>query len=98
MAPLFGILVSALNTALAFLVRSIIVKFVTFFALFFIVHEFVAVIGSLLPNGNAVSSGLAALSAGTWYFLDLCAFSIGFPAVVSAAAIRFIIRRIPIIG
>ncbi|WP_046166724.1 DUF2523 family protein [Chromobacterium vaccinii] len=98
MAPLFGILVSALNTALAFLVRSIIVKFVTFFAMFFVVHEFVPVLESLLPNGYGVSSSLVTLTSGTWYFLDLCAFSIGFPAVVSAAAIRFIIRRIPIIG
>ncbi|GHD66082.1 DUF2523 family protein [Jeongeupia chitinilytica] len=97
-ASLFAIFSSVLNVALGFLVRSIIVKFVTFFALFFIVHEFVLVIAAQLPSGGTVSSGLAALPSSVWYFLDLFGFSLGFPAVVSAFALRFIIRRIPVIG
>ncbi|MFZ6693659.1 DUF2523 family protein [Undibacterium sp. SXout20W] len=98
MPGLFAILASAINMLLGFLIRSIIVKFVTFFALFFIVHEFASVIASLLPSGNSVSTGIASIPTTVWYFLDLFGFSIGFPAVVSAAALRFIIRRIPVIG
>lgn len=95
---MFGILLSFGNAILAWLVRSVLVKFFTFFALFFIVTEFMQVISGLLPTGAALSQSLGGIPATVWYFLDLFNFSVGLPAVLSAFATRFIIRRIPVIG
>lgn len=95
---MFGAFVSALNVALRVLLTSTVAKFFVFFALYFVVHGFVEVIDGMLPSATTLSSGLAGLSAGTWYFLDLMGFSTGAPAVVSAYALRFLIRRIPLIG
>lgn len=95
---MFGILLSALNVVLGFVVRSVLVKFVTFFALFFITTEFVAVIANILPNGNALGNTLGGIPSGVWYFLDLFNVTAGIPLLLSAWVTRFIIRRIPVIG
>lgn len=95
---MFGIVLSALNVALAWLARSILVKFVVYFALYFCVTEFMGVIASWMPNGQVLSASLGGIPAAVWYFLDLFNFSVGLPAVVSAFATRFIVRRIPVIG
>ena len=97
---MFGILLSALNSVLAFVLRSVLVKFVVFFGLFFVTTEFVQVLTSsgLLPSASSLSGVMGGVPAGVWYFLDLFSFSTGFSALISAWATRFIIRRIPIIG
>lgn len=102
-AALFGILLSALRTVLGFVLKSAIVKFVTFFALYFIVQEFmtVATAWGLFPGASQIfglNSSLAGISSSVWYFLDLFSFSTGAATVISAYATRFIIRRIPLIG
>lgn len=102
-AILFGILVSAFNSILGFLLRSVLIKFVTFFALFFIVKEFTGVLTALgiFPGSgqaNNLSSSMSGIPASVWYFLDLFSFSTGVSTVISAYATRFIIRRIPVIG
>lgn len=103
MPILFGIFLSALRTVMGFLLRSVVVKFVTFFALFFIVKELVNVLVSsnLYPGAtqaSALSSALSGIPESVWYFLDLFSVSTGLSTVVSAYAARFIIRRIPVIG
>lgn len=97
---MFGIVLSALNAVLAFVLRSVIVKFATFFALFFITTEFVGVLVSagILPKANALGSALGGIPASVWYFLELFNVSTGIPLILSAYATRFIIRRIPVIG
>ncbi|EJL85639.1 hypothetical protein PMI16_03419 [Herbaspirillum sp. CF444] len=95
---MFGIVLSALNVVLAFVVRSIIVKFVVFFGLFFITTEFIAVISNILPTGADLSAALGGLPGDVWYFLDLFNVSAGIPVLLSAWVTRFIIRRIPVIG
>lgn len=95
---MFGILLSALNTVLAWLVRSVLVKFAVFFALYFITTEFIAVITSILPSGSAVNGAMASVTNSTWYFLDVFMVQTGIAMVVSAYTTRFIIRRIPVIG
>jgi hypothetical protein len=102
-AALFGIMVSALRTVLAFVLRSVIVKFVTFFALYFVVKEFVSVLlnSQLYPGStqsSALSSALVGMPDSVWYILDLFCVPTGISTVVSAYATRFIIRRIPVIG
>lgn len=95
---MFGILASAFNVVLGFVFRSLIVKFVLFFGLFFITTEFISVIGGLLPTGASLSGALGGIPAGVWYFLDLFNVSLGIPLLLSAWVTRFTIRRIPIIG
>ncbi|MDN2672862.1 DUF2523 family protein [Janthinobacterium sp. SUN026] len=103
MPVLFGIFLSALRTALGFVFRSLVIKFVVFFALFFVVKELVNVLVSsnLYPGAtqvSALSSALSGIPESVWYFLDLFSISTGLSTVISAYATRFIIRRIPVIG
>jgi len=95
---MFGILLSAFNTILGWVFRSLLVKFGVFFALYFITTEFVSLIVALLPDGSSVNGALAGIASSTWYFLDVFNLQSGLAAVVSAYATRFIIRRIPVIG
>jgi Protein of unknown function (DUF2523) len=95
---MFGIFLSALNSILGFVFRSIIVKFILYFGLYFVTTEFISVIDSLLPNASTLNGAFSSISSGVWYFLDLFAFSQGLPLVMSAVITRFMIRRLPIIG
>ncbi|MDP1978056.1 DUF2523 family protein [Undibacterium sp.] len=97
---MFGILVSAFNLVLGFLVKSVMVKFAVFFGLFFITTGFIAVLVSsgLLPSATGLNSSLSSLSPFGAYFFDLFALSTGISMVISAYVTRFIIRRIPLIG
>ncbi len=97
---MFGIVLSALNTVLGFVMRSVIAKFFAYFVMWFITTEFVAVLQSsgILPTAASLSGAFSGIGADLWYFLDLFAFSYGAPLVISAYATRFIIRRIPVIG
>ena len=95
---MFGILLSAFNTALAWVFRSLLVKFGVFFALYFITSEFVGLLVNLIPGTSSINGTLSGLGAGTWYFLNVFMFTQGLSMVVSAYATRFVIRRIPIIG
>lgn len=102
-AALFAILMSALRTTLGFVLRSVIVKFVTFFALFFVVKEFVNVLvsGGIYPGATQasnLSTALGGIPASVWYWLDLFSASTGISTVISAYATRFIIRRVPLLG
>lgn len=95
---MFGIVLSALNVILGFVFRSVIVKFVLFFGLFFVTTEFISILSPLLPNSSSLTGALGGIPAGVWYFLDLFNLSAGLPLLMSAWATRFIIRRIPLIG
>lgn len=96
---MFGILVSAFNVLLGFVLRSVIVKFLLYFGLYFFVTESIGLLQSahLLPSASSLEV-FGSIGEGTWYFLDLCAFSIGAPMIVTAYVTRFVIRRLPIIG
>ncbi|MGO3890881.1 MAG: DUF2523 family protein [Paenalcaligenes sp.] len=95
---MFGILVSAFNLVLAWLIRSVLVKFFVFFALYFITSEFIVFVIEMLPNSTSVDGALAGIGSATWFFLDVFQVQAGLAMVVSAYATRFTIRRIPIIG
>jgi hypothetical protein len=96
----FGILVSAGNVLLGFLLRSVIAKFFLYFALYFFVTEAVAFLQSagVFPTASSLSSAFGSIGADAWYFLDLFGFSAGAPLIVSAYVTRFVIRRLPVIG
>lgn len=95
---MFGILLSAFFSVLGWVVRSVMVKFVVFFALWFVTTEFIEVLVNYLPNSWALESFFYQIPSEIWYVLNLFQFSAGLSAVVSALALRFMIRRIPIIG
>lgn len=95
---MFGILLSALNSVLAWVFRSLLIKFALFFALFFITNEFVGFIAALMPNASTINGLLSGITAGTWFFLDAFQLPLGISALVSAYTTRFIIRRMPVIG
>lgn len=97
---MYGILLSAGASILTFLLRSVLVKFVVFFGLFFIATEFIDVLVSsgILPNSSQISGSFSLIPSSVWFFLDLFKFSFGFSVLLSSFVTRFIIRRIPVIG
>ncbi|MEH4555109.1 DUF2523 family protein [Escherichia coli] len=95
---LFGLLFSIVNVLLGFIFRTVIIRFVLFFGLLFVAHEFIYVLSSWIPFNFNIPALFRALPAPMWYFFDLFKFSEGFQLVFNAYITRFIIRRIPIIG
>lgn len=97
---MYAILMSAVWSGLSWLFRSVLVKFVFYFALYFFVTESVSYLQSsgILPSASSLTAAFGGVGAGVWYFLDLCSFSYGAQLVIAAYAARFIIRRIPLIG
>lgn len=95
---MYAILTSALWTVLSFLLRSVLIKFVVFFALFFITTEFIGVLTPLLPDASALNNSMAGIPSAVWYFLDIFNISTGLPTILTAFVTRFVIRRIPVIG
>jgi len=95
---MFGRGLSALFSFAAWFAKSAMVKFVVYFALFFITTEFIQLIVPLLPGAADLTSAFAAQAPGVWYILDIFKISFGVSACLSAFVTRFIIRRIPVIG
>lgn len=95
---MFGILVSALNVAMGFILRTVVIKFIVFFALYFIVQAFIPVLVSLLPKSIDIAGLFNSLPDSVWYFINLFMVTEGIKLMFSALLTRFIIRRIPIIG
>lgn len=95
---MFGIVLSALFSLAGWLFRSVLVKFVFYFALFFVTTEFIALLVPHLPGASSLTSAFAAQTPGVWYFLDLFKVGYGISACLAAFVTRFMIRRIPVIG
>jgi hypothetical protein len=95
---MFGIFLSAINTALAFVFQKFIVKFLVLFTLFFVISAFTSVLGSFLPDINQLDNALTAVPNSIWFFLNIFAFSFGAKAILTAWTYRFLIRRLPLIG
>lgn len=97
---IFTAVLSAINLALGFIFKSIIVKFVFYFALFFIATESIDYLSNanILPNGSSITSALSSLSPTVWWALDLVAFDVVFPMILGAYVTRMLITMIPVIG
>lgn len=95
---MFAILVSAAMKVFAWLLGSVVIKFVVLTALFIIVNEFGSLVSGFMPSLGPLSTALGGIPASVWYFLDLFNVSTGIPMLLSAYASRFFIRRIPVIG
>jgi len=95
---MYGILLSALNTILAWVFTQVVVKFAVMFGLYFLIQDLMSFLTSFIPSPSSLTGALAGLDSGTWYFLDLMCFTTGAPVVVTAIVYRFLIRRMPLIG
>ncbi len=95
---MFGIFLSALFSVLGWVFKSVLVKFVVFFSLFFVATEFISYLAPKLPGASAISSAFGAVSPGVWYFVDLFNIPLGLKMCLAAYVTRFAIRRIPVIG
>ena len=89
-------MLAAIYTALGFLLRSVIIKFVFLFGLFYIVQEFTPVLIDFSPL--PVAELFAQLPDSVWFWINLFQVPAGISMMVSAIIARFIIRRIPVIG
>ncbi|HFS6883882.1 DUF2523 family protein [Proteus sp. FZP2095] len=95
---MFKLLLSVFNTSLGFIFRTLIIKFILFFSLYFVVHEFIAVMATWLPKSTNLPQLFSSLPDGVWYFMNLFLIPYGITLLLSALFTRFIIRRIPLIG
>ncbi|HAJ2335984.1 TPA: DUF2523 domain-containing protein [Escherichia coli] len=92
---MFAIFISAINTALGFIFRTALIKFVIFSSVYILVIEVLPLIISHLPDGANISDLFLRLPPSVLWFLNLTSFDVIFPVVVSALFTRFFIRRIP---
>ena len=88
------------SAVIGWLVRTVLIKFVVFTALYVIVSAFISYLMTKLASvgPGSLNAALNAWSPAMWYFADLTLFSQGIPAVISAYVLRFAIRRLPVIG
>ncbi|UMO89587.1 DUF2523 domain-containing protein [Pectobacterium sp. PL64] len=92
-------MLAALYAGISFIFRSVVMKFVVMFGLFFIVQEFFPILLSLVNVSPLPLIELfGQLPDSVWYFLNLFQVPTGIAMMVSAIIARFIIRRIPLIG
>jgi uncharacterized BrkB/YihY/UPF0761 family membrane protein len=85
----------------AWLVREVLIKFIVLAGIYAAMVALMPLVFSSLSvvaGPTAISSAMAALPAGLWYFLDWFRVDFGLPACLSAFAAAFAIRRIPVVG
>ena len=95
---MFGIMTSVLYGVLGFLLRSVIVKFTVFFALYFIVQEFVPLILDMVNRQLPLLALISSIPDSLKHFFSVFKVIDGINIILSAFVTRFIIRRIPVIG
>jgi hypothetical protein len=95
---MFGILLSAFNAVLGFVLKSVVLKWGALFVIFFIVQALASFAISYLPSVSGISGMLGGVGSDVAYWLTPWRIDYGISGVVSSMAIRFLIRRIPIIG
>lgn len=97
---MFGILVSAFNVALGWLVRGVVIKFVILSALYFVVTWIAEGVLSKLDISplTGLQSLLDSMPTGLLYLMGVFRFDVGLPLLLGAMLTAFLIRRLPIIG
>lgn len=99
---MYGIVLSALNSVVGFILTQVVIKFVLFFAVYLLAGEVADFAASLLGSDGAtplaILQGFNALPEGSLYFLDMFYVIEGTKAVLSAMLAMFALRRIPFFG
>ncbi len=97
---MFGILISSLFSALGWVFRSFVIKFIVMFGIFFVVSEILGAFASyqLIPSSSSINTAFGGFPSFFYYLLNAFRIDYGISVVIAAMASRFIIRRIPLIG
>jgi hypothetical protein len=95
------LLVPLIASAITWIFREIVVKFLVFTAaislVVFLVPFVVSYLGDFIKPAFLVSA-FSQIPSEVWFFLDFFALDSGLPLVISAYVSRFLIRRMPVIG
>lgn len=97
---MFPLLFSAINAALGWVFRVVVIKFVIFTALYYLVTELASAALSKLDLSpvNNLQSALNGIPPDLLYFLGVFRVDFGLPVILAASLAAFFIRRLPIIG
>jgi hypothetical protein len=82
-----------------FLMNKLVIKFVFFVAFAGIVTALLPLVVDLIPGLDGIRNALSnTFPSSVLYFLHFAELQFGLGVVMSAYAVRFLIRRIPFIG
>ncbi|HAV8295218.1 TPA: DUF2523 domain-containing protein [Escherichia coli] len=95
---MWAILLAAVNTAIAFVFRTVVIKFVLFTAVYLFISEIIPLVISRLPSAGNISDLFSRLPSGVLWLLHVFSVDVVLPVVVSAMFTRFFIRRIPFLN
>lgn len=98
---MWPILLSALWTAVSFVFRTVVIKFLVFTAMFVLLAELIPMLIRLAGwqgFGGTLQDSMVHIPSSVWFFLNAFRFDVGMPMILSAYASRFVIRRLPIVG
>ncbi len=97
---MYGILVSAANVLLGWLVRGVVVKFIILSAIYYVVTWIAeSVLGQLdISPLTGLQTVIDGIPTGVLWFASKLRFDVGLPLILGAMLTKFIIRRLPIIG
>lgn len=99
MPVVFGVIKAAIWSGISWFVRGPVVMFFLYWALFYIASEGIAYLMTKIKlDGSDIQTLLSQMSPGFWYFAQLFMLPVGLTTIITAAVLRFAIRRIPIIG
>lgn len=101
---MFGIILSALNAfigpLLVMLLQKVVIKFLIFSAIYLVVVASVEALGSsgILPSASSIQNAMGTIPSSVGYFMSMFGMYKGMAMIFSAYAVRFTIRRLPIVG
>lgn len=95
---MFQLLIGFANSLISFIFKKTVIKFLVITAIFYVVESLSKVLITYIPTLSGLNQYFALIPNDLWYFLDLIAFSTGFPMILAAYATAFLIRRLPLIG
>lgn len=90
-----------LAAVIGYMLSSIVIKFLIlmsfYVALTFLIPYLIQYV-SKITGFDALAGALGSLPPEVWFFLDAFALDFGIPLMISAFVVRFLIRRLPLIG
>lgn len=97
---MFGIVLSALNTVLAWIFRGVVIKFVILSALYYVITWIAETVLTQLDISalTGMQSFFDAIPQGVRWGMTVFRFDVGIPLIFGAMLTKFIIRRLPFIG
>lgn len=97
---MWGWILSALSWLVNWIFRTVVMKFIVMTCLYYVITSVINWVSSKLDfsSVNNLQSTVNNIPATLLYFLGVFRADIGLPLVIGAMFVRFIIRRLPIIG